>query len=458
MTNDSDKLAQGRLRRGAQLAAGLSPESARLITTLVSSGMRSPEKAAELARRRHVKLADAAVEVLGSLRGGAMKVGQLASFVDADVLPPEYRDVYRERLSALRAGAPAMSFRRVRPVLDEDLDAPIESIFEDFDEDAVAAASVGQVHRATLPGGRQVAVKVQYPGVAEAIRSDLGLASIGVQLARLIAPGVEPEVVMGELRERIMEELDYELEAAQQRFFARAYREHPFIFVPAVDTSLTRRRVLVSDWVDGRSFEEILTLSQQDRDRVGEILYRFFIGSLHRLGRFQTDPHPGNYLLRDDKSLAFLDFGSVRHVDPDELQLGVRGLLAMQHRDASELRDVLDRQGYLRDREQTDPDMLLELGRQTADWFIEDRELRITREYVAQLIATTANPGVSIKTFRVLRVPASEIMFRRVVTGVLAVLGQLEAKANWHRIACEWWHGAAPATALGEAEHRHFAK
>src|SRR5438270_7934369 len=106
MTNDSDKLAQGRLRRGAQLAAGLSPESARLITTLVSSGMRSPEKAAELARRRHVKLADAAVEVLGSLRGGAMKVGQLASFVDADVLPPEYRDVYRERLSALRAGAP----------------------------------------------------------------------------------------------------------------------------------------------------------------------------------------------------------------------------------------------------------------------------------------------------------------------------------------------------------------
>ena len=193
--------------------------------------------------------------MLGNLRGGAMKIGQLASFVDVEFLPPEYRAIYQEKLADLRDSAPTMDWAKVKAVLEDEWDEPIEALFSEFDHEALAAASIGQVHRAVLADGRRVAVKVQYPEIADALESDMDLVSVLVSLGKVIAPGIDPRLVAGELRERVLEELDFELEGQNQRTFARAYRGHPFIHVPEVVTSLSRRRVLVTEWVDGIRFE-----------------------------------------------------------------------------------------------------------------------------------------------------------------------------------------------------------
>ena len=163
-----------------------------------------------------------------------MKIGQMASFIDVDFIPPEYRATYQEKLAALRDSAPPMSWKQVRSVLEGEWGQAPESVLEDLDHDASAAASIGQVHRGRLPDGRPVAVKVQYPEIADALEADLGTAAIIARLGTAIAPGVDPKLIMDEIRERILEELDYELEAQNQRAFARAYRGHPFAHVPDV--------------------------------------------------------------------------------------------------------------------------------------------------------------------------------------------------------------------------------
>ena len=400
------------------------------------------------------------VEVLGSLRGGAMKIGQLASFVDVEFLPPEYRTIYQEKLAALRDAAPAMSWTKVRGVLDSEWEEPVESLFEDFDHEATAAASIGQIHRATLPGGRRVAVKVQYPEIADALAADLDLAAIGVQLARALAPGLDPRAIVAEVRERILEELDYELEAQQQRFFARAYRGHPFIHVPEVMTALSRRRVMVSDWVDGQSFDQILRLDQPARDRVGEIIDRFAFGSMHRLGRFNTDAHPGNYLLCADGRMAFLDFGSTKTIDPSWLEDSYQLLRSVLDGDPKRFMDEVARNGYFRRADRVDAEWLLNEVLVTGEWFLADREVTIEPDYVARMLARAVE--VSPRALRVARevqtIPPDDIWFRRVQLGVFAVLGRLHATGNWHRIMREYVFDDEPSTELGKRDHEFWSR
>ena len=217
---------------------------------------------------RHIEVADAAAAVLGNLRGRAMKIGQLASFVDVEFLPPEYREIYQERLAGLRDAAPAMGWAKVRKLLESELQQPVEEVFAEISHEALAAASIGQVHRATLHDGRRVAVKIQHPEVADALAADLDVASVLIRLGKALAPGLDPELIAGELRERVLEELDFELEAQNQRTFARAYRGHPFIYVPEVVTALSRRRVMVCEWVDGIRFDDVLKLEPDERSRV----------------------------------------------------------------------------------------------------------------------------------------------------------------------------------------------
>src|SRR3954467_865457 len=288
----TDRIPTGRLRRAAKTTGALAPGTLKLATSLATSAARDPDKAAELLARRHEELADEVVDVLSSLRGGAMKIGQMASFIDVDFIPPEYRDTYQAKLAALRDSAPPMSWKQVSSVLEREWGAKPESVLEDLEHDAAAAASIGQVHRGRLPDGRVVAVKVQYPEIADALEADLGTAAIIARLGTAIAPGVDPKLIMDEIRERILEELDYELEAQNQRTFARAYRGHPFAHVPDVVTSLSARRVLVSEWVDGMPFAQMLELADEERGRIGEAIFRFFYGSLHRRGRLQRRPPP----------------------------------------------------------------------------------------------------------------------------------------------------------------------
>jgi predicted unusual protein kinase regulating ubiquinone biosynthesis (AarF/ABC1/UbiB family) len=452
MARDGDELPTSKVRRATSTTTALGPSGARLAGSLLANLARSPERAREVLEARHAEVAEQVVEVLGSLRGGAMKIGQLASFVDVDFLPPEYRAIYQEKLADLRDAAPAMRWPKVKRVLEREWEQPIDSLFSEFGREAVAAASIGQVHRGVLLDGRRVAVKVQYPEIADALAADLDLASVLIALGKVIAPGLDPRLVAGELRERVLEELDFELESQHQRTFARAYRGHPFVHVPDVVTALSRRRVLVSEWVDGMRFEEILRLDQEQRDRVGEIIVRFFYGSMERVGRFNTDPHPGNYLLRPDGRMTFLDFGNT--VEVGDRQLLRKALEAALTADADGFTSAAAELGYVRNLDRVDRELLMSQALALGDWYLKDRELRIDPDYVAATIASLIDPRAmegSLKLVRQLKVPPEEIWLRRVETSVLAVLGQLHAKRNWHRIMLEVL-GGEPATELGRLD------
>jgi predicted unusual protein kinase regulating ubiquinone biosynthesis (AarF/ABC1/UbiB family) len=461
----ADALPTGKLIRATKAAGAVAPSSMRFFTTLATNVMRSPDDAGELLLRRHEDIADNALAVLGELRGGAMKIGQLASFVDVELIPPEYRTVYQDKLAELRDAAPPMSWNKIKDVLEREWDDPVESLFEDFEHEAVAAASIGQVHRAVLPDGRRVAVKIQYPEVADALEADLGtaagLTAIATPLAKAMMPGLEPRMLIGEVRQLVLEELDYELEAQHQRTFARAYRNHPFIYVPDVITSLSRRRVMVSEWVEGIRFADMQELPQAERDRIGEILMRFYFHSMDYVRRFNTDSHPGNFLLREDGSVAFLDFGNVKVVSENWLRNGKRAMRAVIDGDKQGFVDAVVELGYVHRREHLDADWLLGQVKLAGDWFLSDREVRIEPEYVGKILSQVMDPKFisrGIRVARDLQVPPEEIWFRRVEIGVFAVLGQLRASGNWHRMARETWFGDPPVTELGAAEHEYFSR
>jgi predicted unusual protein kinase regulating ubiquinone biosynthesis (AarF/ABC1/UbiB family) len=387
------------------------------------------------------------------MKGAAMKIGQLASFIDTEFLPPEYRELYQEQLAKLRSTAPPMPWKKVRSVLDEEWEELLEELFEDFEEEATAAASIGQVHKAVLPDGRRVAVKIQYPGVAAAIAADMQNAGMILRMAKALAPGLDAGAAAAELKERVLEELDYELEAQSQRAFARGYRGHPFIYVPDVVTRLSTERVLVTEWVDGADFEEVRTLPQPERDRFGEIVFRFCFGSLYHLQHFNADAHPGNYLYMPDGRVAFLDFGMTKQLDPEQIDLEIAALEAVFDDDPERLRLALHDLGFLNDPRKIDAELLMEHVRAVGGWYMEDRDVTIDSGRVMEAIAAVSDPRSSY--YRLMRrenLPANELMGRRMESGVLAVLGQLNATRNWNRIGREWWFGEPPSTELGELE------
>jgi hypothetical protein len=280
-------------------------------------------------------------------------------------------------------------------------------------------------------------------------------------LGKAMMPGLDPKLLLGELRELVLEEIDYELEAQHQRYFARGYREHPFVFVPPVVTELSRRRVLVSEWVDGIGFEEMLLLPQAERDRIAEILQRFYHGSMHHVGRFNTDPHPGNYLLREDGRLAVLDYGSVKVVDPGWLAASLRLIAAVVEGDRTRFMEGLAALGYVHRADRLDPELLLAQVLDSGDWYLRDKEVQIDPEYVAGIVAKLTDPRAAESSLRMARgfkVPPEEIWFRRVQVGVLAVAGQLRARGNFHRRMREYVFDDEPSTELGRQEWGFFQR
>ena len=453
-----ERIPKGRIRRSARLGSALGLQATRYAGTKTANVARSDEHAADKLEARHLETALKLASTLGQMKGAAMKLGQLASFVDTEFLPEEYRELYQEQLAKLRSSAEAMPWKKVVKVLEDEYDPEhIDELFEDIEEEAFAAASIGQVHRATLTDGRSVAVKIQYPGVAEALEADLRNMGTIVRLAKAIAPGLDPKAIAEELRERVLEELDYEYEAQNQRDFARAYRDHPFIYVPRVISRLSRRRVLVTEYVDGLGFEEVKQLPKQQRDRFGEIVFRFCFGSIYHLQHFNADAHPGNYLLMDDDRVAFLDFGMTKKLDPEQIELEQRAVDAAARRDPEALREALADLGFVKNPSKFDAQRLMEHAMVVGGWYMEDRELEVSPQVVMKVIESTSDPRSEY--FDLLRresVPADELMGQRMQTGVLAVLAQLRAKRNWHRIIREWVYGDPPATELGEQEWAHF--
>ena len=221
-------------------------------------------------------------------------------------------------------------------------------------------------------------MKIQYPGIAEALDADLRNAGTIVRLARALAPGLDAKAIADELRERVMEELDYEYEAQNQRSFSRAYRDHPFIYVPEVITRLSRRRVLVTELVEGIGFEQIKELPHEERSRFGEIVFRGSFGSIYHLQHFNADPHPGNYILMADGRVAFLDFGMTKKLDHEQIVLEQRAFDAASHDDPEAFRDALHDLGFVKNPSKLDAERLMEHMRAVGGWYVEDREIEIS--------------------------------------------------------------------------------
>jgi predicted unusual protein kinase regulating ubiquinone biosynthesis (AarF/ABC1/UbiB family) len=450
----ASKLPTGRIRRAAKVGRLAGGQTARGYATKAANLTRSSQGRRAAAERRQVEAAEQIFEVLGQMKGAAMKVGQVASFVDTGAFPPEFQERIQAKLAELRDAAPHVPFKRMRKVVEDDLGAPFEDAFVEFEEEAVAAASIGQVYRARLHDGRNVAVKVQYPGVAQAVRADLQNLGLIMRVAKRIAPGMDAKAMTREIRERLTDELDYEHEAQQHRAFARTWRGHPFIYVPPVVTELCSEHVLVTEWVDGAGFEEVRAMDRATRDRFGEIVFRFFFGSLYRNGHFSGDPHPGNYRLMPDGRVAFIDFGMTKRVSPADLDAEIRAIRAAMDGDAVALHRRLGAMGFFDPSDElVTPDAVFDHFHDVTAWYIEDREVTITRELVARVLIDFGDPrSRHWPLMRRETMPPQAMLARRMEALTLGVLGQLEATANWHRIAREWLFDEAPSTELGELE------
>ena len=457
MSDDDLKIPKGRVRRSAKLGTALGGQAARYAGTRAAAVARPRDEATEKLEARHLETALTMVRTLGEMKGAAMKIGQLASFIDTEFLPPEYVEIYQEELAKLRTSAPPMPWKRVVDVIEGEYGESVDEHFSEFDQDAFAAASIGQVHRAKLLDGRPVAVKIQYPGVAEALESDMRNASVLVRLAKALAPGLDAKAVAAELRERVMEELDYEYEAQNQRTFSRAYRGHPFIYVPDVITRLSRRRVLVTELVDGIDFEEVKRLPEEERNRFGEIVFRFCFGSIYHLQHFNADSHPGNYLLMEDGRVAFLDFGMTKKLDREQIELEQVAFDAAARKDPEALRLRLHDLGFIRKPTKLDAEQLMDHVMLVGGWYIEDGEYQVSARRVMKIIESASDPRSEY--FGVMRrenIPADELMGRRMEIGLIAVLAQLGARRNWHRIMREWVYAEDPETELGREEWDYF--
>src|SRR6202050_2161833 len=307
----NQKIPTSRVRRTATVGKLAASEAVKQFGTRAANTTRGEQASEEAMGRRQLETAKQIVAALGTMKGAAMKLGQVMSFLDVGLVPEEHREEFQRELAKLRDAAPTVSFKQMRKVIEDDLEEPIKELVSSFEEEPIAAASIGQVYKAELHDGREVAVKVQYPGVASAVRADLQNLDMIMRLLKRMTPALDVQAITEEIRERIVEELDYEVGAQNQRSLARIFAGHPFIVVPEVVSGLSRERVLVSDYVAGVGFEELKDRPQAERDRIGEIVFRFFLGCLYRHRQFSGDPHPGNFLLLDDGRGAFLDFGLV---------------------------------------------------------------------------------------------------------------------------------------------------
>src|SRR5689334_20701369 len=460
LLREAGKLPKGRLARTARVGGLVTGQGLRWAGMRTANRISTPERAAAAQKERTAALVQQLVDQLGQMRGAAMKVGQMISMVEFDGLPEDQRDELQQRLAALRDNVPPVAFADLEKLMRREFGGPLTRVFSDFDERAFAAASIGQVHRATTVDGDDVAVKIQYPGVAEAVETDLRNAMLLVPLVKRLAPGLDAKALAAEMRERVGDELDYELEAQNQRRIERLMRGHPFVRVPRIRTDLSTQRVLVSEYVEGERFEAVRRADEAQRDRYGEIVFRLYFGLLYRDRIALGDPHPGNYLLCPDGRVCFLDYGLLRDIDASHVAAEAAIARAVRDGDADALKTALSAGGYLpagARADAVDADFALGMMRMALRWYAVPGERRFhpadQRRGPTRGERPDPEERAAMRTqVNQFTLPPQAILIRRMHGIVAVVLGQLRAGADWGAIAAEYLHGEPPATPLGEAE------
>ena len=391
-----------------------------------------------------LETAEDVARTLGDMKGAAMKLGQILSVMTGTV-----SETMASQLAGLQANAPPMAPKLVASVFRAEFDRPPRALFRRFARYPFAAASIGQVHRATLHDGREVAVKVQYPGVREAIDHDLANAGLLLQAGGALAPGMDMPRLVEDLKAGIREELDYRQEAAHQRRFADLYRGHAFVRVPEVVDELSTSAVLVQDYIEGEPFAAAKAASQSERDRIAEILYRFAFGSIYRHGLFNGDPHADNYLLLRDGAVAFLDYGCVSEFSPEVIGRFAAVIRALVARDIPAWREATETLGILHAGAPFDDVTVYD----HMHWYwapILEERVTFTPELAGEMVrrnVQTSGKGGAIN--RYCDVPPGMVFLTRINFGLAGLLGSLNASGGWQGIIEEYVAGRPPTTELG---------
>jgi predicted unusual protein kinase regulating ubiquinone biosynthesis (AarF/ABC1/UbiB family) len=392
-------------------------------------------------------------QTLGQMKGALMKLGQLASFID-NTLP----DNAKEALATLQKSAPPMVKELTFEVFKDSFGRYPDEVFKVFKSDPLAAASIGQVHFALTKKGDPVAVKIQYPNIKESIIADLNNLNLISIIKPFLWKGLDLEALMAELKERLLEEVDYLIEAKNQMTFYEFYKHHPFIKIPLVYSDYSTDKILTTEFISGKSFYEIKAASQNERNLAAEAIYRFAFRSIYHMLAFNGDPHPGNYLFHSKGVVTFLDFGLVKHFTVDDIaqtfEIIRYGALTP---DKAKLRQAIENCGFIKkqapvnDEELYDfSEIFLALVKQDCDFTIDPRWASEVSRRV--LFGYTSHKNV----INYANLPANYAILQRINLGLLAVMGQLNATANWRKISEEIWPEiqGPPSSYLGHLEKK----
>jgi predicted unusual protein kinase regulating ubiquinone biosynthesis (AarF/ABC1/UbiB family) len=447
-------LRQSRISRGAALARLALRIGGRYVARSPRLLFASVERRGALRHDLALRSADEVAEELGSMKGVLMKLGQMASYIYED-MPA----TVRASMSRLQHKAPPMTPDLAAGVFVEELGGPPERVFTEWDPIPFAAASIGQVHRAITRDGRAVAVKVQYPGIARSITSDLRNVGLLRRVVGAAFPGLDTRSFVDELADRLQEEVDYLREAESQELFASFYDGHPFIHIPHVLPELSTARVLTSELVSGATFDELLTWNQHEKDLAAEAIHRFVFRSLYRLHAFNGDPHPGNYLFHRGGRVTFLDFGLTKLFTDEDLAPLVDAVRYLVfEKDYEGFRAALERAGFLKAGAPVPTSVVVDRFAGFYSTALRDERMTITPAFASAIVRRFFDARSPLAPYS--DVPRAYVIMQRINLGLYAVLGSLEATANWRRIAEEIWpfRNGPASTPLGEAEATWLSK
>ncbi len=440
----------GRIQRNLRLARLGANSGQRYARLKARQTFASAERRDQLNREFQVRTAADVTTELGNMKGAMMKLGQMASYLDTG-LP----DHVRQTLASLQHDAPPMSEELVVQRITAEFGQGPDELFLEWDPTPIAAASIGQVHRAITHDDRAVAVKIQYPGVADAMAADLNNVDFVFGALGSVFPGLDSKPVIEELKERLIEELDYEAEARNQRYFAEFFDRHPFITVPRVVDHLSTSTVLTTELADGVRFDEMLTWDSHEHDLAAETIFRFTFGSIYRLHAFNGDPHPGNYLFEPGGKVTFLDFGLVKRFVPDESVLFEDLIVSMVlEQDIEKFRLMVEDAGLLARDQSISNDQVAEYFQFFYRYLLIDEEVTLDAAYAAEGVSQIFDAnGPNKELMKLLNVPPSFVVLQRINLGLMGLMAQMEATRNWRRIGDELWPFVAgpPSTPMGEA-------
>lgn len=465
-SDDNEKTLTGegvgweRLRRSAPLVA----LSARTAGEAAVVGLRSKLRGAD-SSQFHVRTAERYAELLGGSKGALMKAGQMLSIASvAPVAAMEFQSIYQAALARLCSDVPPMAPELARVVLERELARPVVDVFAEFDWEPLAAASIGQVHAARLRDGREVAVKIQYPGASAAIHADLKNAELLATFVSLMMNSLSSRKVQFDLRgaaqelsARVAEELDYRLEAANQAEFAEYYRGHPFIHVPAVIGELCTERVLTQELVRGWAWRDACAAGQELRDQWAEAIYRFIYGAFKHLHLFHADPHPGNYLFHDDGSVSFLDFGCVKRFRRDQIEVMDAINRACLRNEVFGTWRACVEAGFWRSSDPVTPEEVFAVWREDWEMLWAQERFVMTPEHATRRLERRCSPnGPSGNAVRHVTMSPEYTVMARIEIGTTSLIAQLGGGAHWGAITAEHLEYAAPLTEMGKREQEYF--